>query len=149
MPSVPDPTDQVRNLVHERVQAVANGLVQIKAIAREIGQGTMIAVHSHHAHIDPIGECVGTRGILMKEIVRHLGGERLDIIRWADAPDQLIRGAFQSGDVERLDLDRSLRRAWIVTHLKPPYPNLFDPDRLDLLSRLTGYEIHVAAAGSE
>jgi len=149
MPAFPDPTDQVRCLLHERVPAVANGLVQIKAIVRDFGQRTMIAVGSHHAHIDPIGECVGTRGILIKEMVRHLGGERIDIIRWADAPDELIRGAFAPGDAERLDLDPSSRRAWIVTHLQPPYPHLFDLDRLDLLSKLTGYEIHVASAGSE
>jgi len=85
----------------------------------------------------------------MKEIVRHLGGERLDIILWADAPDQLIKGAFHFGDVERLDLDHRSSRAWIVTHLRHPYPHLFDLDRLDLLSRLTGYEIHVASAGAE
>ena len=142
----PDPTDRVRRLLHERVPEVADGRVQLKAIAREAGKRTMIAVFSESPHIDPIGVCVGIRGTVIKAIVLDLQGERVDIIRWAEAAEVIIRGAFHPQDVVKMLFNEGARRVEIATRVCPSNPDMFLADRLDLLSRLTGYDIRVASA---
>ncbi|MDD2237565.1 MAG: transcription termination factor NusA [Kiritimatiellae bacterium] len=74
----------VRRLFELEVSEISDGTVEIKGIAREAGFRSKIAVHSHDEKVDPVGACVGMRGIRVKNIVRELSGEKIDIVRWSD-----------------------------------------------------------------
>ena len=104
--------DFVRSLFKLEVSEIAEGIVEIKGIAREAGFRTKIAVVSHDEKVDPVGACVGMRGTRVKNIVRELSGEKIDIIRWSDdlktyvtnalAPAKLIKVAEDPHDSKTL-----------------------------------------------
>lgn len=74
----------VRRLFELEVSEISDGTVEVKGIAREAGFRSKIAVHSHDEKVDPVGACVGMRGIRVKNIVRELSGEKIDIVRWSE-----------------------------------------------------------------
>jgi N utilization substance protein A len=69
----------------------------VKAIAREAGSRTKIAVHSNDTHIDPVGSMVGQRGVRVSTVMSELGGEKIDIIEWSQDPKKICRGRAFSG----------------------------------------------------
>ena len=73
---------------------VASGVVEIKAIAREAGSRSKIAVASRDEHIDPVGSMVGQRGVRVTTVMSELGGEKLDIIEWSADPKKFIEDAL-------------------------------------------------------
>lgn len=84
----------VRKLFELEVPEIGEGNVEIKAVARDPGYRTKIAVHSRTEKIDPVGACVGMRGARVKDVVHELNGERVDIIRWSDDPVVFITNAL-------------------------------------------------------
>ncbi len=84
----------VRKLFELEVPEIGEGTVEIKAVARDPGYRTKIAVHSKTERIDPVGACVGMRGARVKDVVHELNGERVDIIRWSDDPVVFITNAL-------------------------------------------------------
>ena len=92
--------------IHERV-------VQIKGIAREAGSRTKIAVHSDDARIDPVGSCVGMRGQRVKNIVRELRGEKIDIIRWNEDTGAYLREAMKPAEISEIKMNRETKAAEI------------------------------------
>src|SRR3989304_1637529 len=82
-------TDVVRRLFELEVPEIAEGTIEIKAMAREPGHRTKIAVYSSDSNVDCVGACVGVRGSRIKNIVDELNGEKIDIIRWSDEPETL------------------------------------------------------------
>jgi transcription antitermination factor NusA-like protein len=80
---------------------LTNGTVEIKAVAREAGSRTKIAVHSNDDHIDPVGSLVGQRGVRVSTVMSELGGEKIDIIEWSADPKQFIEGALSPAKVFR------------------------------------------------
>ena len=85
---------------------LANGTVEIKAIAREAGSRTKIAVASHERNIDPVGSCVGQRGVRVNTVISELGGEKIDIIEWNEQPIRFIAQALSPAktvDVKIID----------------------------------------------
>ena len=76
----------VRKLFQLEVSEIADGTVQLKGIAREAGVRTKVAVASVDSKVDPVGACVGMRGARVKNIVRELNNEKVDIIKWSDDP---------------------------------------------------------------
>ena len=76
--------DFVKALFRLEVAEIADGIVEIMGIARDPGHRTKIAVRSHDERVDPVGACVGMRGVRVKNIVRELSGEKIDIVRWSD-----------------------------------------------------------------
>jgi transcription termination/antitermination protein NusA len=97
--------DLVRKLFEREVTEIAEGIVEIKAIAREAGYRTKIAVVSNEGRIDPVGACVGLRGARVKAIVRELNREKLDIVHWTPEVKQLITEALKPAEVMKVDLD--------------------------------------------
>ena len=95
----------VRRLFEAEVSEIADRTVEIRAIAREAGHRTKIAVWSKDDKVDPVGACVGLRGARVKNIVRELNNEKVDIIRWSDDPKQLVEEALKPAAIRSITLD--------------------------------------------
>lgn len=93
--------DFVRRLFELEVPEIAENTIEIKALAREPGHRTKIAVASSDQNVDCVGACVGVRGSRIKNIVDELNGEKIDIIRWSDEPEVLLPNALKPAEVFR------------------------------------------------
>lgn len=89
----------VKRLFEMEVPEIATGFVQIKAIAREAGSRTKMAVHSVEPMIDPVGACVGPRGSRVENVVRELKNEKIDIIKWSSDPAEFVANALNPAHV--------------------------------------------------
>jgi len=115
---------------------VANGVVEIKSIAREAGSRSKIAVYSHDEHIDPVGSCVGPKGVRVSTIMSELGGEKIDIIEWSEDPERFISGALSPANVVSVEiLDAEAKKAKIEVL----------PDQLSLAIGKGGQNVRLAA----
>jgi N utilization substance protein A len=94
--------DLVRNLFELEVPEVAEGVIEIRRIAREPGYRTKIAVHSNDQRVDCVGACVGIRGTRIKAITDELNGEKIDIIRWSESDEDLITNALRPAQLASL-----------------------------------------------
>jgi N utilization substance protein A len=88
----------VRRLFEKEVPEIYNGVIEIKAIARDPGERCKIAVYSHNENIDPIGACIGPRGSRVQAIINELGGEKIDIFKWSDNLQELISNALSPSE---------------------------------------------------
>ena len=84
----------VRRLFEREVPEIYNGTVEIRAIAREAGERTKMAVLSHNPDVDPIGACIGQRGTRVQQVIEELKGEKIDIFQWSDDLTELVRNAL-------------------------------------------------------
>lgn len=100
----------VRRLFELEVTEIADGTVSIEAMARESGYRTKIAVNSSDPKVDPVGACVGARGARVKTIVRELGGEKIDIIRYYQEPLQLLEEALKPAVPKNIKVNEVERR---------------------------------------
>ena len=103
----------LHKLFELEVPEIASGIVEIKAIAREPGARSKIAVMSHDSHIDPVGSCVGQRGIRVSTVTSELGGEKIDITEWAADSAEFIKNAISPADTLGVRLDEKEKRATI------------------------------------
>jgi transcription termination/antitermination protein NusA len=135
----------VRRLFEVEVSEIADRTVEIKAISREAGYRTKIAVWSADEKVDPVGACVGMRGSRVKNIVRELNQEKVDIIRWSADPREFVVEALKPAKIKSIRIDED-RHAVQVT---------VEEDQLSLAigrrgqnarltSRLTGWEINIS-----
>jgi N utilization substance protein A len=106
--------DLVRRLFEQEIPEIADGVIEIRAIAREAGYRTKVAVSSMDQRVDSVGACVGVRGNRIKNIVDELAGERIDIVRWSDDMQVLIPNALQPAEVEEVILCQMLGRAIVL-----------------------------------
>jgi N utilization substance protein A len=139
-----DDTDTVVRLFEEEAPEIAAGTIEIKAIARKPGYRCKLALHSRDPHVDCIGKCVGIRGFRIKNIVDALGGERIDLIRWQDSPEQLIVLALQPARIEKVLLHPAEHRAVVI--VQPDQVSLAQGRRGEnqqLASKLSGWQIEV------
>ncbi len=97
--------DFVRRLFELEVSEIADGTVEIKGIAREPGFRSKIAVLSHDEKVDPVGACVGMRGIRVKNIVRELAGEKIDIVRWHADVKTFVANSLAPAKLAKVDID--------------------------------------------
>jgi N utilization substance protein A len=105
--------DFIRKLFEAEVPEVAERTIDIKAMAREPGFRTKLAVSSVDAKVDAVGACVGVRGSRIRNIVDELGGEKIDIVRWNESSQVLIANALKPAEVEEVSLCFELGRATI------------------------------------
>jgi len=134
----------VRELFRLEVPEVNDGTIEIKALAREAGYRTKVAVASNDPKVDATGACVGVRGSRIRSIVDELSGEKIDVIRWSDSADVLLRSCLRPAEVSRLVLDNSLALALAVV----PQDQLSlaigrRGQNVRLASRLTGWDIEI------
>ena len=97
--------DLLRRLFEREVPEIFSGVVEIKAIAREPGSRSKVAVSARQEGVDPVGSCVGLRGFRIQNIVNELQGENIDVIQWQDDPKALIANALNPAQVLKVDLD--------------------------------------------
>ncbi len=125
----------VKRLFEMEVPEIHDGIVQIKAAAREAGSRTKIAVHSNDDKIDSVGSCVGVRGQRVKNIVRELGGEKIDIIRHSDDIETYIKSAMSPAELAEIKLNRKDKSAEI----------LVEDDQLSLAIGKKGQNVRLAS----
>lgn len=125
----------VRRLFEREVAEIGEGLVQIRGVAREPGYRTKMAVHSDDERVDPVGSCVGLRGNRVKTVVRELGGEKVDIIRWSPDIRQYVGNALQPAKLNGVKINEEEQRL----HVEVP------EDQLSLAIGKKGQNARLAA----
>jgi N utilization substance protein A len=95
----------LRALFELEVPEVAEGIVEIKAVAREPGHRSKIAVTSHEPGVDPVGACVGTKGSRVRMVVNELRGEKIDVVEWTDDLPKFVANALQPAKVKEVRVD--------------------------------------------
>ena len=135
----------VKRMFEMEVPEIFDGTVEIKAISREAGARTKMAVWSKDENVDPVGACIGPRGQRVANIVEELGGEEIDIVRWSEDPAQFISAALSPATVvgvELLEGDTKSCRVTVPDHqLSLAIGNKGQNARL--CARLTGYNIDI------
>ena len=106
--------DLLRRLMEAEVPEIGNGTVEIRAIARDAGVRSKVAVSSHQDGVDPVGSCIGLRGNRIQSVVNELQGEKIDVIEWDPNPRVLISRALSPADVGGVDLDPDENTAYVV-----------------------------------
>jgi N utilization substance protein A len=106
--------DLLRRLMEAEVPEIGNGTVEIRAIARDPGVRSKVAVASHQEGVDPVGSCIGLRGNRIQSIVNELQGEKIDVIEWDTNPRVLISRALSPADVGAVELDQDENTAYVV-----------------------------------
>src|SRR5687768_14165475 len=125
----------IRRLFEREVPEVGERTIEIKALAREAGHRTKIAVSSIDSKVDAVGACVGVRGSRIKNIVEELGGEKIDIVRWNESSQILISNALKPAEVAEVSLCFELGRATVVVN----------DDQLSLAIGKRGQNVRLAA----
>ena len=134
----------IRRLFELEVPEVAEGIIEIKALAREAGYRTKIAVHSHDDKVDAVGACVGVRGSRIRNIVDELGGEKIDIVRWSDSSQSLIANGLKPAEVSETAICFELGRATVVvTEDQLSLAIGKHGQNVRLAARLTGWDIDI------
>jgi N utilization substance protein A len=127
--------DFIRRLFEQEVPEIAEEIIEIRALAREAGYRTKVAVASLDEKVDPVGACVGVRGSRIKNIVDELGGEKIDIVRWSDSSQVFITNSLMPAKVSEIALCFELGRATVVV----------DEDQLSLAIGKHGQNVRLAA----
>ena len=104
----------LRRLFELEVPEIHSGLVEIKAIAREAGSRSKVAVASRQPGLDPVGATVGQRGARVQAVVAELGGEKVDIVPWSEDASQFVASALSPAQVVRVDIDEGTRIATVI-----------------------------------
>ncbi len=136
--------DFIRRLFEVEVPEVAERIIEVKAMAREAGYRTKIAVSSIDSRVDAVGACVGVRGSRIKNIVDELNGEKIDIVRWNESSQILIQNALKPAEVNEINLCFELGRATVV--VRDDQLSLAIGKRgqnVRLAARLTGWDIDI------
>lgn len=143
--------DFVKKIFAREVPEIASGSVEIKKIAREPGVRTKIAVYSDQAGVDPVGSCVGQKGVRVQSVTNELGGERVDIVPWSDSDEELIKATLSPVEVVEIKfVDKEAREARVVVvedQLSMAIGT--NGQNVRLASKLTGWNIEVEGDGSE
>jgi N utilization substance protein A len=136
--------DFIRALFELEVPEVAEGIIEIKALAREAGYRTKAAVTSNDPKVDAVGACVGIRGSRIKNIVDELGGEKIDIVRWNESSKILIANALKPAEVTEIALCFELGRATVVvTEDQLSLAIGKRGQNVRLAARLTGWDVDI------
>ena len=134
----------VQRLFEQEIPEIVDGIIEVRAMAREPGYRSKVAVASSDARVDCVGACVGVRGNRIKNIVDELGGERIDIVRWDEDLEVLIPNALQPAEVEQVILCKMLGRAIVL--VREDQLSLAIGRRgqnVRLASKLSGWDIEI------
>ncbi len=140
-------SDFVRRLFELEIPEIADQIIAIRALAREAGYRSKVAVTSIDTKVDAVGACVGVRGTRIKNIVDELGGERIDIVRWNESLQVLIPNALQPAEIDEVMLCHLLGRAIVL--VRDDQLSLAIGRRgqnVRLASKLVGWDIEIMTA---
>lgn len=134
----------VKKLFEREVPEIGSGTVEIRSIAREAGVRTKMTVVSQTSGIDPVGSCVGQKGVRVQAVTNELGGERVDIIPWTEDMEELIKGALSPAENIEVELNLDVRTAIV----KVPEDQLSlaigrDGQNVRLANKLTAWRIEI------
>jgi N utilization substance protein A len=136
--------DMVRKLFELEVPEIYSGTVEIKAIAREAGSRTKMAVYSTQDGIDPIGACVGQRGTRVQTVMAEIGGEKIDIIEWSEDPVKFIANSLSPAKILNVQLDMEEKSAKVgVLEDQLSLAIGKAGQNVRLAARLTGWKIDI------
>ncbi|KKU25549.1 MAG: NusA antitermination factor [Microgenomates group bacterium GW2011_GWA2_46_16] len=129
---------------------IANKTVEIKAVAREAGSRTKVAVVSNDPHIDPVGSLVGQRGVRVSTVMSELGGEKIDIIEWSAEQKRFVEDALSPAKVISVNLDDEEHKAEVlVSEDQQSLAIGKGGQNVRLAAKLTGWKIDIQNAGNE
>ena len=134
----------LRRLFEIEIPEIYDGIIEIKAIAREPGERAKIAVESQDARIDAVGACVGMKGVRIHAIVRELNNENIDVINYSDDPITYIQRSLAPAKLKRIELDEDDKKA--VVNADSDQVSLIvgrNGVNIRLAMKLTGYEIEI------
>ncbi|MCI8486412.1 MAG: transcription termination/antitermination protein NusA [Clostridia bacterium] len=128
-------TDFVRKLFELEIPEIYEGVIEIKSISRDAGNRSKIAVYSPNENIDPVGSCVGQKGIRIQNIINELNGEKIDVIEWNEDPSIYISAAILPAQVLAVDIKDEERFAQVIV----------PDDQLSLAIGKSGQNVRLAA----
>ena len=132
----------VRRLFELEVPEIADGIIEIKALSREPGSRSKIAVASNSENVDPVGTCIGPKGMRVQAVIEELHGEKVDIVRYSDDPAEYITQALSPAEVVSIDVDEEKK----LCRVRVPDDQLSlaigkEGQNARLAARLTGWKI--------
>ncbi|WII39610.1 transcription termination factor NusA [Paenibacillus thiaminolyticus] len=134
----------LKRLFELEVPEIFDGVVEIKSVAREAGQRSKIAVHSRNEEVDPVGSCVGPKGMRVQTIVNELRGEKIDIVRWSDDVKEYVANALSPSKVVDVTVYESEKMARVIV---PDYQLSLaigiKGQNARLAAKLTGWKIDI------
>jgi len=134
----------IKRLFELEVPEMLESIIEIRALAREAGYRTKVAVASMDEKVDPVGACVGVRGSRIKNIVDEIGGEKIDIVRWSDSSQIFITNALMPAKVSEIALCFELGRATVVVQEDQLSLAIGKHGQnVRLAARLTGWDIDI------
>ncbi len=140
----------LHELFKQEAPEVASGAVDIKAIAREPGSRTKLAVVSNDPHIDPVGSLVGQRGVRVSTVMSELGGEKIDIIEWSPDAAKFVEAALSPAEVISVKIDEAEKKAIVeVTEAEQSLAIGKGGQNVRLAAKLTGWKIDIRSAKGE
>ncbi len=136
----------VRKLFELEVPEIADGVIEVKALSREPGSRSKMAVYSNNESIDPVGTCIGPKGMRVQEVIKELRGEKIDIIRYSENPAEYVANALSPADVVSIAVDEEKK----MCSVKVPESQLSlaigrEGQNVRLAARLTGWKIDLKA----
>ena len=138
----------VKRIFEMEVPEIQDGTVIIQAIAREAGSRTKIAVYSRDENVDPIGACIGVRGMRKNTIIHELSGEKIDIIHYSDDPEEFIKEALSPAKVISVQVAEDKTCRVIVAPDQLSLAIGKEGQNARLAARLTGYKIDIKSSDS-
>lgn len=140
----------LRKIFYLEIPEIANGLVEIKSVAREAGSRSKVAIWSDAENVDPVGSCVGQRGSRVQTIISELGGEKIDIIEYDEDDSKFIANALAPAKVISIDLDETEHKAVVkVSSDKLSLAIGKAGQNVRLAARLTGWKIDIIESGDD
>ncbi|MGH2683776.1 MAG: transcription termination factor NusA [Actinomycetota bacterium] len=134
----------LRKLFEMEVPEIAEGIVEIKSVAREPGHRSKMAVSSNEPGVDPVGACVGAKGSRVRMVVNELKGEKIDVVEWSPDPARFVANALQPAKVSRVRIDPDNQTALVTV---PDYQLSLaigkEGQNARLAARLTGWRIDI------
>ena len=151
--------DFLKKLFEVEAPELQSGTVEIKAVAREAGSRSKIAVFSNDNHIDPVGSLVGQRGVRVSTVMSELGGEKIDIIEWSEEPEIFIEDALSPAQVLTVSIDTEKKtddeegtQQHAEVEVAPDQQSLAigrGGQNVRLAAKLTGWKIDITSVGGE
>jgi transcription termination/antitermination protein NusA len=134
----------IKRLFELEVPELLDGVVEIRAVAREPGHRTKIAVHSNDRNVDPVGACVGSKGARVRMVMNELRGEKIDIVPWVDDPAEFVAKALSPAKVKEVRIDEDGQTALVIV---PDYQLSLaigkEGQNARLAARLTGLRVDI------
>lgn len=139
----------VRRMFELEVPEITDGIILIKGVSREAGSRTKIAVYSRDESVDAVGACIGNHGMRIESIVNELGGEKIDIVRYSETPEEYVRAALAPATVISAEMVGERFCRVIVSPDQLSLAIGKEGQNVRLAARLTGLKIDINAEGAE